>query len=180
MTDLLKIYWSVNVASSTSELDSIFKIRHQVLVEEEKYLPSTPDFRIVDRFDAYPDTLHIAAKYENTIVGSSRISMFPWNDYLLGSPLDSWYDFTPFIDGACYAVGSMLCLLRDYRHVYEFAYCLIEKGHSLAHNRKAKYILTVMNPKVLKFFSKMGYESLDEERINPRNNLPFIPAICRL
>src|SRR5262249_7293735 len=44
----------VRVAQTTAELDAVFRLRHQVFVEEEGYMPPRPDRRIADRFDAYP------------------------------------------------------------------------------------------------------------------------------
>lgn len=179
--------FKIQIAKSATDLDSLFKIRHKVFVEEEGYMTAKNDKRIIDRFDAFPNNFNFVVKNNNEVIGGSRITILTGEAE--GSPLDNWFDCKLFMDSySFYAAGSMLCLLKEFRTIHGWASKLIEFGHNKVYFNGVAYrnagwsghVFTAMNPKTLKFFHKHNYFSLGEEKINEENNLPFIPGICDL
>src|SRR5215469_4053427 len=61
----------IRLAQSASELDSVFRLRHEVLAN---YMTPHADQRIYDRFDAFPVSRNIIAVYDGVIVGGTRLT----------------------------------------------------------------------------------------------------------
>ena len=63
----------IRIASTADELDGLFRSRHKALVEELGSHFPRADQRLLDRFDAFPDTTNVLASADGTVVGGVRL-----------------------------------------------------------------------------------------------------------
>ena len=101
------------IAKSPEDLDRVFRLRHQVLVEGQNVFPPSPDGRLVDRFDAYPTSINIFAESDGTPVGSLRLTV----GSECGLASDDIFDYKPCLPMDCRRVVSetMMCLDPAFR-----------------------------------------------------------------
>ena len=146
----------IKIATTTAEHDALFRMRHQVYVQQEHYLPPRPDRRIYDRFDAFPTTTNIIAVAGDAIIGGVRLAE-PCD---AGTPADDYFDFGPHLprDGARAGSGSMLCLDRHYRHRGQVTACLFRMFYYLAVQRGLSHVLAPSNPAIEAHLLATGYQ----------------------
>jgi len=168
----------IGIASTTRELDALFRVRHRVYVEEEAYFPPQPDGRITDRFDAYPTTANLIAIADGRVVGTVRVAEH--SD--AGNPTDEFFDpwphLPPGLTGLC--SGSMLCVERAYRDTPRLVFSLLGMAYFWGISRGMTHMLGAINPDVEAFFARAGARRLAPPAYHPERGLPAIPMVIEL
>jgi N-acyl-L-homoserine lactone synthetase len=167
----------VREARTSAELDAVFRLRHQVFVEEEHYMPARDDRRIADRFDAYPTSTNIVALVEGRIVGSIRFM----ERSAAGLSTDEFYDFTdhiaPAVTDGC---SGMLVVARDYRATPRLVVSMVAMGYLWAASRGVTRLLGTINPERLDAFCATGYRQVAPEFHHEARGLGVIPMVLEL
>jgi N-acyl-L-homoserine lactone synthetase len=98
----------IAIARSAAELDDLFRSRHRALVEEVGSHFPRADLRLLDRFDAFPDTLNIMATVDGAVVGGVRLTPRGRD-----CPLKLLYDFSENLPKGARAGGLSRFHLQD-------------------------------------------------------------------
>ena len=150
----------IGLARTPLELDAVFRIRHEVFVEEEGLLSPTPSGRFVDRFDAFPGVANVFATVEGQVVGSMRFMEYSE----AGASPDDYYDFSAFIKEAERpGAHSQLIIRKDYRGLPGLTFSMIAMGYMWCIQRGLTHLTGAANPAVVPLFAKAGWELLGEE-----------------
>lgn len=144
-------------AETTEELDGLFRVRHEVFVDEKGYSQPTGDRRLVDRFDAFPSTANVIALDGDTVVGGVRFMIVPAS----GGPHSPYYDFAPHLPaGARVGNGSMLVMRPPFRSVRGATFTMLGMGYQWAMAQQMTHVVGLAAPEAEPLFLKMGYEAV--------------------
>ena len=176
-SDLLTRTLLVRQTANTAEVDAVFQGRHRVYSEEHDYFSPTADGRILDRFDAYPDTtVQLVAELDGSLVGGVRYCV---RDNSVGLPVDDFYDFSPYVrNGDRLACGSMMFVTRDASR-RGIATWLVITGESWAAQRNASVMVGIINPEIEALFGRLGYNPVGPTT-HRSDRLRFRPVLKRL
>jgi N-acyl-L-homoserine lactone synthetase len=167
----------IREARTSAELDAVFRVRHQVFVEEERYMPARDDRRIADRFDAYPSSTNIVALVDGRIVGSIRFM----ERSAAGLSTDEFYDFTQhFPPTARDGCSGMLVVARNYRSTPRLVVSMIAMGYLWAASRGLTRLLGAINPERLDAFRNTGYRQVAPRFHHERRKLDVIPMVLEM
>lgn len=167
----------IRLARTTDELDRIFALRHQVMAEEDAYIPPQPDGRLVDRFDAYPTTANFIAVVAGRIVGAVRFM----ERTAAGTSADEFFDFRPFLGPEARDVtAGMLVLERAHRGHPRLVFAMLGMGYHWAIQRGATHVLGPSNPERRDAMLRSGYVSVAPEFQHEDTGLPVLPMILDL
>lgn len=147
----------IKIATTPTERDALFRVRHRVFVEQDGYMAPTADHCIVDRFDAFPTTINLIAVHDDAIIGGIRVTE-PGG---AGLPVDEYFDFRPHLprDPSISAgSGSMACIVREYRHRRRLASSMIHLAHFVASQRGISHLAVVCNPRIDSLMLALGYQ----------------------
>src|SRR3954463_13106798 len=113
----------IRQATSPTDFDQLFQVRHRVFVEEQRYFPPVHDGRLLDRFDAFPTTANIVASAHGRIVGGVRIV----EPSAVGAPADEFFDFRPYLPATNVRIGSgsMLVVEPEYRRIPRVTFAML-------------------------------------------------------
>jgi hypothetical protein len=163
----------IRLAQCASELDAVFRLRHEVLAN---YLPPRADQRMYDRFDAFPVSRNIIAVIDGVIVGGTRLT----EKTAVGTSADEFYDFSAFLPRGPLGVGSMTCVHVDYRKVGIGFYLMCMTWY-LARTSGWTHVYGVINPEIKAAMVKMGAEILSKkECYSSEHGLAFFPILLNL
>ncbi|MDE0892992.1 MAG: cyclic nucleotide-binding domain-containing protein [Planctomycetota bacterium] len=167
----------IGLARTPLELDAVFRIRHEVFVEEEGLLSPTPSGRFVDRFDAFPGVANVFATVEGQVVGSMRFMEYSE----AGASPDDYYDFSAFIKEAERpGAHSQLIIRKDYRGLPGLTFSMIAMGYMWCIQRGLTHLTGAANPAVVPLFAKAGWELLGEEFHDEKLGAPVQPITLDL
>jgi N-acyl-L-homoserine lactone synthetase len=167
----------VREARTSAELDAVFRLRHQVFVEEEQYMPARHDRRLADRFDAYPTSANIVALVDGRIVGSIRFM----ERSAAGLSTDEFYDFTEhFAPSATDGCSGMLVVARDYRSTPRLVVSMMAMGYLWAASRGLTRLLGAINPERLDAFRATGYRQVAPQFHHDLRGLDVIPMVLEM
>lgn len=167
---------NIKVAKSPKEIDDVFRIRHQVFVEEEQMLSDNNDGRLLDHFDAMPTTSNLIVVDEGQVIGSMRMSI----DCEIGLPADSYYDFRSILpkDAVIMHCG-MFCISNQYRDPKITSGLLLMASY-FAMSKKITHVVAPINPKIAKLVQRIGFKKVGEEFIEPNLNHAMLPLVMAL
>jgi N-acyl-L-homoserine lactone synthetase len=162
----------IKLAETAGEADALFKLRHQIFVEEMAVLKATPDGRLYDRFDAYASTNNIIALHRGRVIGGIRLTR--WTE--AGMPAEEFFDVAPHVP-ALHQVGcaGMLCIEAGYRGRDNLAPVLVGTMCGRAAALGLSHVVSAINPAIERFLSQIGFERLGATNRDPKTQLPFIP-----
>lgn len=165
----------IKLASTTEELDGLFRLRHKVFVEEKKYMPPSCNGRLSDCFDSYPTTGNIVALIDGRVVGGLRFV----EPSAAGTPADTFFDFRPYLPQGARRVGSgsMLLVDPDYRSVPHLTHAMLGMGHYWAISRGLTHITGISAPLAEKLFMGCGYRPVVERFFHQPTQLYAMPVI---
>ena len=167
----------VREARTSAELDNVFRLRHQVFVDEEHYMQQHADARIADRFDAYPTSTNIIALVDDQIVGSIRfMKRSP-----AGISTDEFYDYGACIepeprDGA----SGMLVVARSCRATPRLVTSLMSMGYLWAASQGITRLFGTINPERLAAFQATGYRQVAPQFHHSLRDLDVIPMTLEM
>ncbi|MET0911391.1 MAG: acyl-homoserine-lactone synthase [Ilumatobacteraceae bacterium] len=167
----------VREARTSAELDAVFRLRHQVFVEEEQYMPARHDRRLADRFDAYPTSANIVALVDGRIVGSIRFM----ERSAAGLSTDEFYDFTEqFAPAARDGCSGMLVVARKYRSTPRLVVSMMAMGYLWAASRGLTRLFGAINPERLAAFRTTGYLQVAAQFHHVERKLDVIPMVLEM
>ena len=82
----------LKVAKTAEELDDVFRLRHEVYIQErDKFSSSSMDYnRVVNHFDTLPDVANIVAYSGSKAIATMRVN----KDSQIGLPAEDYFDFS--------------------------------------------------------------------------------------
>jgi hypothetical protein len=164
----------IRIARTTEELDALFRLRHQVMVEEEGYMAPTHDGRITDRFDAYPTTGNVIAVVGDRVVGGVRFVPVT----VAGTPADEYFDFSPYLPVDARPVSAgMLVIAREYRRLGRMIPALAGMGSHWVLSQGYTHIQVPANPERGDLFARSGMRAVAPEFFHEKKKLRVLPMI---
>ena len=169
----------IKVARTTEELDCVFKLRHQVYVEEERVLPANSDKRIVDRFDAFPTTVNFIALSPGGIVGNLRLCELIDT---VGTPADDFFDFRPYYpkNGGKVLNAGMMCMSRKFRGKMRLSTNLMMMAVYWGSSIGVSHVFTPVNPRAETLFKGVGFEAISSDFSHEKTGLKLLPMMLDL
>jgi CRP-like cAMP-binding protein len=165
----------IRQATSPTDLDQLFQVRHRVFVEEQRYFRPVSDGRLVDRFDAFPTTANIVASAHGRIVGGVRIV----EPSPVGAPVDELFDFRPHLPDTNVRVGSgsMLVVEPEYRRIPRVTFAMLGMMYYWALVKGLTHITGVAAPEAEKLFLGSGYEPVQARFFHEPTALWMLPVV---
>jgi len=166
----------ITIANTPELLDSVFKLRHQVFVEEEKLLRKTPDGRLIDRFDAYPTTSNLMVKGNEDVIGTLRMTL----DSSVGMPADNYYDFRKHVphDSRLMHCG-LFCVPREHRNPKITTGLLLMAAY-FSTSHEITHIVAPINPKIARLLKRIGFRAVGDEFTEPHTGAIMLPLILNM
>ncbi len=164
----------LKIAQTAKELDDVFWLRHQVYVIEDCKYGGKPfhNQRIIDRFDAFPDSLNIIAYDEDEPVGTMRIGL----DSGLGLASEEYFDLTPFrqemsagwweehgrptID----ACPSMLAVRERWKNRRDVIRALFKMAIGVCHPWGVTHVYSSVSHETVGMYDRLGFSALAEKK----------------
>ena len=138
--------------------DAVFRLRHQVFVEEEQYMQHVTIDASPDRFDAYPTSANFVALVDEQIVGSIRFM----ERSAAGLSTHEFYDFTeqfaPAAGDGC--SGIFLVVARTYRSTPRLVVSMMAMGYLWAASRRLTRLFGAYSTQRLAAFRRTGYRQV--------------------
>jgi N-acyl-L-homoserine lactone synthetase len=164
----------IKIAETAAELDELFIARHKVFVEEEGYLASRNNGRIVDQFDAFPTTTNIIAEMEGHVVGGIRITTGSSS----GLPSDHFYHFSPFFQDNPNAIaGVSQFFLRKSRRAnnYRIGILLMAMCAYWATKQQLTHLVAAVNPVIAPLLKLGGMKPVGPEFFHDGEGVHVLP-----
>ncbi len=173
----------LKVARTARELDDVFQLRYDVYVRERgKFAPADGNEvgeRIIDQFDAIPDTVNLVAYDEDNdqAIACLRIN----KDSEIGLPSEHYFDFsearerlgaarrgqTPKAGEESAVVlvsGSMLAIRREWRNRRNVIYAMLKTCFGIMHNLGATHVIASISAETASLYSRMGFAMLSDAK----------------
>ena len=168
----------IRQATSPTDLDELFQVRHRVFVEEQRYFPPVSDGRLVDRFDAFPTTANIVASAHGRIVGGVRIV----EPSSVGAPADELFDFRPYLPATRVRIGSgsLLVVEAEYRRIPRVTFAMLGMMYYWALVKGLTHITGVAAPEAEKLFIGSGYEPVQPRFFHEPTKLWMLPVVLEI
>jgi CRP-like cAMP-binding protein len=168
----------IRQATSPTDLDQLFQVRHRVFVEEQRYFPPVSDGRLVDRFDAFPTTANIVASAHGRVVGGVRIV----EPSPVGAPADELFDFRPYLPAENVRIGSgsMLVVEPEYRRIPRVTFAMLGMMYYWALVKGLTHITGVAAPEAEKLFLGSGYEPVQPRFFHEPTRLWMLPVVLEI
>lgn len=163
----------LKVARSAKELDDVFWLRHEVYVVEDGKFGGAPlsHERIVDHFDALPNTANIIAYDDGEPVGTIRVTL----DTEIGLPPDDIYPFLEFRDReriewgkahdgpAVFASAGMLAIREKWRRRRDVLQALMKLATGVCAGWDVTHVIASSNHETTKVYEHLGFDAIGEK-----------------
>ena len=162
----------LKVANTAQELDDVFRLRHEVFIQERgKFSSSSLDYpRIVDHFDTLPGVANVVAYEGSQAIATLRVN----RDSPIGLPADEHYDFSDvrsrlelqYQDSTgqqpIFVSGSMLALHKDWRYKKNVIFALVKEAIGVMYSWQATHVMATISEESLSLYGRLGFEAIDE------------------
>ncbi len=163
----------ITTARDASTIDDVLKLRHKVFSEEESFFSSTPDKRVIDRFDAFPSNHNLVVICDDHVIGSLRFTF----DSDMGVPADEYFDFRSHLpEGATVAGCGMYCVTKPYRNA-KMALSLILMASYLGISQGVSHVIAPVNPQIARMLKRVGFQALGDEMTDAHLGLRIVPMM---
>jgi len=164
----------LKLARTAQELDDVFRLRYDVYVAERgKFATDPRNPRIVDHFDAVPDTANVVAYDGDLAIAAMRIN----KDTPIGLPAESYFDFSEIRErlrqeylerGEPLNIvgGSMLAIRREYRNRRNVIFALFKEAAGLMYSWGATHVIGSVRADTLSLYHRIGFEAMAEPAFN--------------
>lgn len=164
----------VKVAETAKELMDVYRVRHQVYVNEEGYFRHSSLARsekIVDCYDSFPNVANIIAYDEGRAVATMRVN-FDIDGRL---PPEEHFDFGACKRDAamkaeksgseqpCFASAGMLAILREYRHRRDLFRALFKLSATVGEVQGTTHVIATVNARAEAIYRRFGFVALSEK-----------------
>ena len=163
------------VARGLKDKDTVYRLRHQVFIEEEQRFDH-PEDRLFDRFDCLDETLNLLAYHGTTPVATMRLTLAN----PVGLPCSEFFDFGPAVkalDGGVAAIGWLCCLQQYRRHpgliagMFKLCVRKIRQGGN-------RHMISTVHPPVVPLLRNFGAKPVGEVFVAKGLNVPMQPVHC--
>lgn len=146
----------VMAATTPKDLDAVFKLRHEVFIEQDEWFPPRDDKRFVDRFDAFDTSVNFMVFVDKILVGTIRLT----KDSEVGMPADDYYDFHQHVAGENAALVSIgrFCIKDKYRGSLPILNSLMTMSYYWAISNHASHLVIPLNPALEPFMRRCGFQ----------------------
>ena len=163
----------MQLAQTTAEIDSVYRLRHLVFVEQEGLLRANPESRIYDRYDSFPSTVQMIALEQGQTVGAFRFSL----DDSCGLPADEYFNFRQFVDPDSRMMHTgMFCVHRDFR-AEKIAIGLILMAAYYAISNNVTHVVAPINPQIAPLLKRIGFQKVGEQFHDPHIDAQVLPLL---
>jgi len=160
-------------ANTPDLIEQVFKLRHQVFVEQEGILKATADGRLIDRFDAYPTSNSFVVVSEDKVVGALRLAL----DSTEGVPADEYYDFRKHVpENSCILHVGLFCVSEPYRGV-GLTMGLMMMSTYFAASNGVTHVFAPINPPIVRLAERVGFKVIGEEFIDAHTGAAMMPLL---
>ena len=168
----------IKIASTSKELDDVYRLRHQVYVEEKGRFDSSNTSgggeRVIDKFDALPGVVNVVAYAGDEVIGALRIN----RDTEIGLPAEHYFDFSGLRQELA-AVGEseaehsngpqiigvgMLAIGEKWRNRRNVLYSLFKTGIGIAHTWDTTHVICSISAETLSLYGRLGFKQLAEQK----------------
>lgn len=175
----------LKVASTAEELNDVFELRYSVyVIEKNRFNVNSLDGeRIVDRFDAIPDSVNFIAYSGDTAVATMRLN----KDSDIGLPAEEYFDFSEIRQeleakhraGKCgqplLGSGSMLAIHKDWRHRRDVIFALFKLAAGVALDWGVTHGIGSISQETFSLYRKIGFEAVGEPKWSDTVNDTLLP-----
>jgi N-acyl-L-homoserine lactone synthetase len=168
----------VKIATTPIEMDSLFKARYAVFVEEERYLKERGDRRIFDQFDTFPSTVNLIAMVDMEVVGGLRVTV----QSEAGTSSDDLFDFSEYLPRRTEKTGaaSMLCMRKIYRDVPRLTFMLLCMGVYWAISKELSHVVAAINPLIEPLLRAIGFKPVGSRFHHEAYGIDVLPMILEM
>ncbi len=167
----------IKIATTTRELDGLFRSRHRALVEELGSELPQQDLRLLDRFDAFPSTVQVASLVDDEVVGGVRLG-----PHGVDSPLGDQFDFEPNL-GRGAQPGSLdrFHLLEDHQAAGQrLGLSMLYMAAYLAIKRGMTHLVCCPEPRVARLAQSIGFQQLSPRFRPGPSSVERVPMLLDL
>lgn len=168
----------VKAAKTPKDLDEVFKLRYEVFIEQDEWLPPREDKRFVDRFDAFNTSVNFMVFVDDVLVGTVRLT----KDSEVGISADDYYDFRQHIlDENTNLVGiGRLCIKDKYRGSLPILNSLMKMSFYWAISNHATHLVIPLNPSLEHLMHRCGFQRVAEPTKNEATLHDILPMMVDL
>lgn len=162
----------LRAAGTAQERDEVYRLRHQVFVEEEKRFEH-PSNRIFDVFDTLEENVNFIAMEGEDVVGSLRVTV----DNPMGMPALEHYDFRPLIrrhTGKFAGIG-WLCISERFRMHRGILPALFKMIVREAKKRGVQHLIAPLHPPIFPLLKRFGARAVADEFFSEELQVPMVP-----
>lgn len=166
------MYTSLRIARTAEELHAVFRLRHQVFVEEERRFEH-PSNAVFDLYDSFPETINVVASEDGTAIGAIRY--VPDNPVRI--PALDHYDFGPLmetLEGKFVSVG-WFCAAREHRADPGLVFGLFKVAVRECRRLGLRHVIAPLHPGILPLLKSVGAQELGPEFHDEELNVPMVP-----
>ena len=166
----------IAIVTRPEDLRDIFRLRHDVFVEEEEDMSGRGDALVFDPFDAYPSTIHVLAREDGEPLASMRVTEHSG----VGLPWDHARGLTPSaVAERTGSIGMVVCR-RSQRRRSGLVMGLIRRGLQALRRREVGPIVVAVNDDFARTVARMGLVAVGEpfEELGIRS--PVVPMAGHL
>ncbi len=163
----------VVTAKEPEELDAVFKLRHQVFVEQDKKFDPQPDRRLTDRFDAFNTSVNFMAFVNDLLVGTVRLT----KDCSLGTPADEYFDFRAHVPDDASVIGvGQFCIREQFRGNLPLLNSLMTMAFYWAISQQGTHLIAPFNPALRALMKRNGFREVSDI-ITTHGHLQCLPMV---
>ncbi len=169
----------IKLAQNAKEIDDALWLRHEVFVVEDGKFGGKPlhGHRLVDRFDAFPNTYHIVAYEGGEPVSTMRLL----KDSEVGMPVDELFDFSAYREEAmageipastrlgatsvptAFGSAGMLAVRAPWRRRRDVIRAMFRMAATVCHRYGATHLLVVVNFETAGMYRRLGFTQLSDK-----------------
>ena len=178
----------IKVANTAKELDDVFKLRHEVYIQERGKFSSdkSDSLRIVDHFDTLPDVANIVAYEGGKAIATMRVN----KDSLIGLPAEKYFDFSGALSQIrstyrdsngrepSIVSGSMLAIHKDWRHKKNVSFALLKTAAGVMYGWGATHAIATISEATLSLYVRFGFEVIDDPQWNESVGDTLVPIMA--
>jgi N-acyl-L-homoserine lactone synthetase len=167
------------IAETNVELDACYKLRHKVFADIDGSYKKQKDGRIIDRFDAFTNSVTFFAAEQDNVVGTIRLTL---QDNCVGIPADDFFDFSAYLKGEIGTLANVGQLVVDpnSRGQLRITNGLFMLMYYWANEKNVTHVVAPFNPALTKSMQRIGFTKAGEVIKSQHHELEIQPMVLNL
>lgn len=173
----------LKVAKTPEEIDDALWVRHEVFIVEDGKFGGMPitDERMMDRFDALPDTCNVIAYDGDKPIATMRLI----RENEVGLPVDEYFDFSnyreqvqnefPQADSSCgesetevtatpiFGCAGMLAVRESWRNRRDVIRAMYRIAAGVYRSWDVTHVVAIVNHRTATMYRRMGFKPLTDK-----------------